>query len=123
MSNKLKPIEELKVLLGESKREHRKPLLERYFDDSFDDDYDVRYEDESEEDMGSGDKLAKAKGILPVKKEIDEIRKIALQTIARLAEDPTSESYQMMKKIWVMCDKALESALQGGDDREDKKFK
>ena len=54
---------------------------------------------------------AMAKVILPIKNEIDQIRQIALKTIAKLAEDPTTESYQMMKKIWMMCDKAIKEAL------------
>lgn len=61
---------------------------------------------------GEGDAMAQEQGILPIKNEIDQIRQIALKTIARLAENPVSESYQMMKKIWMMCDKAIESALQ-----------
>ncbi len=69
---------------------------------------------------GSGDKMAQEQGILPIKNEIDQIRQIALKTIAKLAENPTAESYQMMKKIWMMCDKAIESALQPEDDDKKK---
>lgn len=127
MKGKNNPIKELAAMLAEDKKEPKKKnLLERYlreedFDPSMaqqqpmeqgapqlnDDDFPL-------EGMegGEGDALAQEQGILPIKNEIDQIRQIALKTIARLAENPVSESYQMMKKIWMMCDKAIESALQ-----------
>lgn len=48
-------------------------------------------------------------------KAIADIRKIAINTLAQLAEQPNSEEYIMLKKIWVMCDKAVE-----GDDNTKK---
>lgn len=48
-------------------------------------------------------------------KAIADIRKIAINTLAQLAEQPNSEEYVMLKKIWVMCDKAVE-----GDDNAKK---
>ena len=123
MKRKNNPINELAAMLAEDKKtKKKKPLLEGYlseedFDPSMgpnpslqgggDDDFPL-------EGMegGEGDAMAQEQGILPIKNEIDQIRQIALKTIARLAENPVSESYQMMKKIWMMCDKAIESALQ-----------
>lgn len=40
-----------------------------------------------------------------IQKEIIQIRKIALSVITRLADNPSSESYDLMKKIWNMIDK------------------
>lgn len=121
------PIKELAALLSEYKKAPKKKnLLEVYLrEEDFDpsmaqqqpmgqDSPQFNDEDFPLEgiEVGEGDALAQEQGILPIKNEIDQIRQIALKTIARLAENPVSESYQMMKKIWMMCDKAIESALQ-----------
>ena len=45
-----------------------------------------------------------------IKPLIDQIRVLALQGVAKLANNPTSESYQLLKKIWGIVDKAAESA-------------
>lgn len=118
------PLEELTRMLNENsgkKSNKRKKLLEGYLSEK---DFDPSMRQQpmpqgEEEDFplegiegGQGDAMAQEQGILPIKNEIDQIRQIALKTIARLAENPVSESYQMMKKIWMMCDKAIESALQ-----------
>lgn len=122
MKGKNNPIKELTAMLaGEKKVTKRKPLLEGYLSEE---DFDPSMMQQpmqqgGEDDFplegmegGKGDAMAQEQGILPIKNEIDQIRQIALKTIARLAENPVSESYQMMKKIWMMCDKAIESALQ-----------
>lgn len=124
MKEKNNPIKELTQMLSENKVSKRKPLLEGYLSEE---DFDPTMGQQpqqgimqgGEEDFplqgmegGEGDAMAQEQGILPIKNEIDQIRQIALKTIARLAENPVSESYQMMKKIWMMCDKAIESALQ-----------
>lgn len=117
------PIDELKQMLNENRTRvsKKKKLLEGYISEG---DFDPSMRQgqpmpQGEEDFplegmegGEGDAMAQEQGILPIKNEIDQIRQIALKTIARLAENPVSESYQMMKKIWMMCDKAIESALQ-----------
>lgn len=125
-NNNNTPLQELTRMLNENsssskKVNKRKKLLEGYLSE---DDFDPSIQQQSmpqgdEEDFplqgmegGTGDAIAQEQGILPIKNEIDQIRQIALKTIARLAENPVSESYQMMKKIWMMCDKAIESALQ-----------
>lgn len=123
MNKKNNPIQELTAMLSEKQnRPIKRKLLEGYLREE---DFDPSMGPESmmqggnEEDFplqgmegGEGDAMAQEQGILPIKNEIDQIRQIALKTIARLAENPVSESYQMMKKIWMMCDKAIESALQ-----------
>ena len=45
-----------------------------------------------------------------IKPIIDKIRVLALQGIAKLANNPTSSSYQLLKKIWQTVDKAAEDA-------------
>lgn len=121
MTKKNNPIEELKSMLAENtNKKNKRNLLERYLSEKdFDPTMQQMPEENYDEDFpmqgnggGEGDAMAQEQGILPIKNEIDQIRQIALKTIARLAENPVSESYQMMKKIWMMCDKAIESALQ-----------
>lgn len=127
MKTNNKALNEVAVMLSENKKKPQKKtkLLEGYLSEH---DFDPSMQEEPQqqpmpqgdgEDFplqgmngGDGDAMAQEKGILPIKNEIDQIRQIALKTIARLAENPVSESYQMMKKIWIMCDKAIESALQ-----------
>ena len=46
---------------------------------------------------------------------INKIRQIALSAIAQLADDPTSPEYDLMKKIWNLCDKKFE--VQNGNKR------
>lgn len=118
------PIKELEQMLEENKTVKKKKLLEGYLSEHDIDPYGEpqptpQPQRNAEEDFplegmqgGEGDAMAQEQGILPIKNEIDQIRQIALKTIARLAENPVSESYQMMKKIWMMCDKAIESAMQ-----------
>lgn len=44
-----------------------------------------------------------------IEKELTQIRKIALSVINRLADQPTSEDYNTMKKVWNLVDRAIES--------------
>lgn len=48
-------------------------------------------------------------GIADIEKELIQIRKIALSVINRLADQTSSESYDTMKRIWSLVDKAIES--------------
>ena len=43
-----------------------------------------------------------------IENELIQIRKIALSVINRLADQTSSESYDTMKKIWSLVDKAIE---------------
>ena len=45
---------------------------------------------------------------LNVEEFVDDIRKKALKGMAELADDPESPSYQILKKIWQICDKKPE---------------
>lgn len=49
-----------------------------------------------------------------VMEAIVQIRKIAIGVIAKLADNPVSESYTFMKKVLDMSDKAMESVHNGG---------
>lgn len=49
-----------------------------------------------------------------IEKELTDIRKISLNVITRLADQPSSEQYQLMKKIWNTVDKAIENGNNGG---------
>lgn len=50
---------------------------------------------------------------MDVEEFIDDIRKQSLQGMAQLADDPNSEQYIILKKVWQIVDKAAESK-QGG---------
>lgn len=103
-------INEVNTLLDKSSR----PLLENFFMDEEPTQYPDR-EEMNSEPMGDEGKVMEPKDrgseeatLMGVKDEINQIRSIALKTIARLSDYPTSEGYIMMKKIWNMCDKAME---------------
>lgn len=63
-----------------------------------------------------GDGVANISGI---EKELTQIRKIALSVINRLADQPTSEDYNTMKKIWNMVDKVIEQPQKGNGNFSD----
>lgn len=44
-----------------------------------------------------------------ISSSISQIRKIALGAISRISDNPTSPEYDLLKKIWNMCDKGIES--------------
>lgn len=44
-----------------------------------------------------------------VKSIIDNIRKLSLQGIQQMYNDPSSVEYDTLKKIWQLCDKAVDS--------------
>lgn len=46
---------------------------------------------------------------------VDDIRKKALKGMAELADDPDSQSYQILKKIWQICDKKPEDQKTSQD--------
>lgn len=45
---------------------------------------------------------------LNVEQFVDDIRKKSLRGMAQLAENPDDERYQLLKKIWQICDKKPE---------------
>lgn len=64
-------------------------------------------ESEAEEPEMSQEQSAQGKQ-MNVEAFVDDIRKKALKGMAELAEDPESPSYQILKKIWQICDKKPE---------------
>lgn len=70
-------------------------------------------EDSFEEEMPQEDDVLLQQkmdnDVTDIEKELIEIRKIALSVINRLADQTSSESYDTMKRIWSLVDKAIES--------------
>ena len=70
------------------------------------DDMDA-YENE-EEAMPEPEEPEKEEGGMDVMAFVDDIRKKSLKGMASLAENPDDERYQLLKKIWQICDKKPE---------------
>lgn len=95
-----KNIEEAEKLLKES--------MGFYEEESMDDvDITEPVEDgiENESDL---DELSPVVSSASVESYIDHIRKYTLNGLAALCDNPESEEYQMLKKIFQMCDKKAE---------------
>lgn len=50
---------------------------------------------------------------MDVKAFIDDIRKKSLKGMAQLADNPDDPNYDILKKIWQICDKAYNDQKQG----------
>lgn len=106
-----KEIDDLRKMLHETK----KLTLEGFImPDEYED--DMPMQDDEEEILRGNDS-----GIADIEKELIQIRKIALSVINRLADQTSSESYDTMKRIWSLVDKAIESKndedKQGNNNR------
>ena len=68
------------------------------------------YEDEEipAEETGEIAEEPKEDGGMDVMAFVDDIRKKSLKGMASLAENPDDERYQLLKKIWQICDKKPE---------------
>ena len=100
-------INELRKMLGTTKKLTLESFIMPEEDDSFVDTYT-----NSDETVVLQDTLGKETrqgDVSNIEKELIEIRKIALSVINRLADQTTSESYDTMKRIWSLVDKAIES--------------
>lgn len=107
-------INELREMLGTTKKLALESFIMPEEDDSF-----VDTETNSDETIVSQDTVANKKiqgDVSNIEKELIEIRKIALNVINRLADQTTSESYDTMKRIWSLVDKAIES--KNAEDRQ-----
>lgn len=60
------------------------------------------------EDKDGGDALN-------IEQFVDDIRKKSLRGMAQLAESPEDERYQLLKKIWQICDKKPEQQTAFGN--------
>ena len=78
-------------------------------DTDFSEDAELENDDfEDEEELGN--EISEPENVdSSVKSEIDKIREISLKAIVRLAKNPNSPEYDLMKKIWNLCDKTVES--------------
>lgn len=66
-------------------------------------------EPESYEPQGPGEAQPKAsESEMNVTAFIDDIRKKSLRGMAQLADNPDDERYQLLKKIWQICEKKPE---------------
>ena len=72
-------------------------------EDSFEEDYREEGPDNEEVLMKNDNDMRN------IEKELIQIRKIALSVINRLADQTSSESYNTMKRIWALVDKAIEN--------------
>ena len=100
-------INELREMLGMTKKLTLESFIMPEEEDSF-----VDTDTNSDETVVSQDTVGSEKSqgdVSNIEKELIEIRKIALSVINRLADQTTSESYDTMKRIWSLVDKAIES--------------
>lgn len=107
VTNKL--IREMKQMLGDKKNLTVESLVFNESDEdyTYDEGNETPMENEYEIDV---DTTPSDSGVeSEVKPMIDQIRKMALQGISKLAEHPESETYNTLKKIWQLVDKAIES--------------
>jgi hypothetical protein len=74
-----------------------------FCEDDYDETADMGNEDYHENDMNTEPQTEAS-----VESYVDHIRKYALNGLSALCENPESEEYQMLKKIFQMCDKKPE---------------
>lgn len=112
-------IQEMKMRLDESQFTFESFMMPEYEEEN-PEGYDS-YEEDDEEIMVNREQNPSDEENMPMKqskisgieKELTDIRKIALSVIARLADQPTSEQYDLMKRIWNLVDKAMEEPTKG----------
>ena len=56
--------------------------------------------------------------VMDVAKFVDDIRKQSLKGMAQLSDNPDDEQYQLLKKIWQICDKKPEQQKMTGDQQQ-----
>lgn len=94
-------IKEVERLLNESMNFYEEDSIE---EPSMDDDI----EDEMDMDDESNMDEPEVENNPSVESYVDHIRKYALNGLSALCDEPESEEYQMLKKIFQMCDKKPE---------------
>ena len=95
-------IDEMRKMLGVVKKQTLNEFIMPE-EDSFEEEYGEEEMPEEEVLMKSSDDMSN------IEKELIQIRKIALSVINRLADQTSSESYNTMKRIWALVDKAIEN--------------
>lgn len=103
-----KAVNDLRKMLTETKRltleNYILPEEEETFEDEIPQEDDVLPQQEMDNDVTG------------IEKELTQIRKIALSVINRLADQPTSEDYNTMKKVWNLVDRAIENTNNNGNE-------
>lgn len=78
-----------------------------YEEDSIEDTMEPEMEDDMEDDMDIPEETP-VENNSSIESYIDHIRKYSLNGLSALCDNPESEEYQMLKKIFQMCDKKPE---------------
>ena len=73
------------------------------------------YGDENMEEEPMEKPEDKAEESMDIMAFVDDIRKKSLKGMASLAETPDDERYQLLKKIWQICDKKPEQQTAFGN--------
>ena len=71
--------------------------------------------DYEDEEMPEEKPVEKEEPDMDVMAFVDDIRKKSLRGMAKLAENPDDERYQLLKKIWQICDKKPEQQTAFGN--------
>ena len=73
------------------------------------------YGDENMEEAPVEEPEEKGEESMDIMAFVDDIRKKSLKGMASLAETPDDERYQLLKKIWQICDKKPEQQTAFGN--------
>lgn len=116
-----------KTLISEMKQMLHTPKLtleNMIFSDLNEDDLENYYDDGMPQggEEGGNPKMGMEEPNIPNENDItgtiNKIRQLALQSIAKLADDPTSKEYDIMKRIWNICDKSFETDKKNNNGGE-----
>ena len=81
----------------------------------FEGDDELGYEDEMPDEDPEIEEPKNGEAEMDVMAFVDDIRKKSLKGMASLAENPEDERYQLLKKIWQICDKKPEQQTAFGN--------
>ena len=84
--------------------------------------FDEPMEEPMEEPMDNAPEkeIPSDNGGMDVMQFVDDIRKKSLKGMAELAENPDDERYQLLKKIWQICDKKPDQQTAFGAHQQQK---
>ena len=105
-----KNIEEMKSLVGSMPK-----TINEVLDFNSQDDFGAYDVDLPEEEGAPEEEPEKEDTQMDVMAFVDDIRKKSLKGMASLAETPEDERYQLLKKIWQICDKKPEQQTAFGN--------
>ena len=100
-----------KQLISEMKSKPKLTVENMIFSDVNEEDFEKpdEFNDGYEEEKEVETVPEESRSEVDVTDTINKIRQLALQAIAKLADNPTSEQYQLLKKVWNLVDKAFEN--------------